>query len=128
MHWRGPRRTRRTSRRPLRQLHEEAPLSVAAGAENRPTIGLPEIGSSIASRLRRHRTRGPRVGSPSLRSARAGRARASAVGAPMTRPRVSRVPRATRFRRVLARVLANACSTGESQSGYRRAPSRLHRV
>jgi len=49
---------------------------------------------------------------PTVAAARAGRARAAAVGAPMARPRASRVPRGTRLRRVLARVLANAYCTG----------------
>jgi len=79
-------------------------LWAAAGGENRPTIGLSEIGSGIASRLRRHCTRGPRSGPPSLRSARAGRAQGAR---PSARERMSH---------------------RESQSGCRPAPSRLRRV
>ena len=52
--------------------------------------------------------RGPAV----ARSARVGRTRAAAMASPMARRRASRVPRGTRLRRVPARVLANACSTG----------------
>ena len=57
------------------------------------------------------------------RSARVGRTRAAAMASPMARRRASRVPRGTRLRRVLARVLANACSTGNRSQ----AVGALHR-
>ena len=64
--------------------------------------------------------RGPDV----ARSARVGRARAAAVASPVAMRRASRVPRVgTRLRRVPARVLANACSTGNRS----RVVGALHR-
>ena len=56
---------------------------------NRPTIGLSEIGSSIASRLSPHRTRGLRVGPPSLGSVRLRGARGRGLVLPMTASRTS---------------------------------------
>ena len=101
-------------------------LSAARG-RNRPTIGLSEIGSVARVRgavraateletwnagIRAARREVGRRGAAVARSARVGRARAAAMASPMGRRRASQVPRGTRLRSMPARVLANACSTG----------------
>ena len=100
---------------PRRRPRRARPAGGGAGAGGcgRRPGELETWNSGIRAARRGAGRRGPAV----ARSARVGRTRAAAMASPMARRRASRVPRGTRLRRVLARVLANACSTGNrSQS------------